>query len=70
MRVVAWPAFANKNGNPYNYFLYSALAKLGVKVIEAKSLFRHNPFASFEVLHLHWPEYPLSQKFSKLVRGL
>ncbi len=70
MRVVAWPAFANKNGNPYNYLLYSALAKLGVKVIEAKSLFRHNPFASFEVLHLHWPEYPLSQNFAKLVRGL
>lgn len=70
MRVVAWPAFANKAANPYNYLLYSALIKKGVEVIEARLLFRESPHKSFQILHLHWPEYPLSQDPPRLMLGL
>jgi len=69
MRIVAWPAFANKEVNPYNSLLYSALNNLGVNVIEAKRV-ANNPFIPFDILHLHWPEYPLSEGLPKLITGL
>lgn len=53
IRVMAWPAFANRVENPYNALLYSALTDLDVEVVEfsvQRLLF--GPRA--DILHLHW----------------
>jgi beta-1,4-mannosyltransferase len=59
LRVLAWPAFANR-GNPYHAQLYTALAGLGVEVRE------YSPGAlagdDWDVLHLHWPEFLLGRR--------
>lgn len=59
MRVLALPAFRNKEANPYNYLLYSALSSLGVQVSEfsPEQLLRR-----YEVLHVHWPELVLNAR--------
>jgi beta-1,4-mannosyltransferase len=54
LRVIAWPAFANRAGNPYNRLLSEHLERLGVSVSEftpARLLREH-----FDVWHIHWPD--------------
>jgi beta-1,4-mannosyltransferase len=62
VRVLAWPAFANRD-NPYHAQLYAALAGLGVEVHE------YSPRAlagdDWDVLHLHWPEFLLGRRPSR-----
>jgi beta-1,4-mannosyltransferase len=52
IRVLAWPAYANRNANPYNAILYDALADLGVVIEDftPQRLFLGNA----NILHLHW----------------
>lgn len=49
------PAFANRQENPYNWLLSTALKNHGVDVREFS--FRAALHAAPDVLHLHWPEY-------------
>ncbi|MCJ0978359.1 hypothetical protein MTX35_11635 [Rhodococcus sp. ARC_M12] len=51
--VVAWPAFKNRDKNPYNSLLYRTLEQKGYLVREftLSTLLKR-----MDVLHLHWPE--------------
>lgn len=55
LKVMAWPAFKNRQQNPYNYLLYTKLQELGVQVEEFshKKAWQTSP----DILHLHWPEF-------------
>jgi glycosyltransferase involved in cell wall biosynthesis len=60
LRVLAWPAYDDPEGNPYNTQLYSHLAELGVTTDEwwpdrLRTLRYH-------VLHLHWPDLELQER--------
>jgi beta-1,4-mannosyltransferase len=58
MRVLAWPARANRNLNPYNALLYAALEQVDVKVLEWTGSL--SDLKQVDVLHVHWPESPLN----------
>jgi beta-1,4-mannosyltransferase len=58
MRVLAWPARANRNLNPYNALLYGVLEQVGVQVLEWTG--NLTDLERVDVLHLHWPESPLN----------
>jgi beta-1,4-mannosyltransferase len=58
MRLLAWPARANRNLNPYNALLYAALEQIGVRVIEWTGNLAD--LEQVDVLHVHWPESPLN----------
>lgn len=60
VRVLAWPAYANRHTNPYNSNLYSAMESMGAVVSE----FSHRALliGSFDVLHVHWPDAKLSNR--------
>lgn len=53
IRVMAWPAFANRLENPYNAMLYSALQDLDVEVVEF-SVHRLLFGPRADILHIHW----------------
>lgn len=57
LRIVAYPAFANRRRNPLNALLYERLAGLGAEVVEF-DLWRGG--RSADVLHVHWPDLLLS----------
>jgi beta-1,4-mannosyltransferase len=58
MRILARPAFRNRDANPYNWLLYTPMRDLGVEVHE------HSRWrlltGSYDIWHLHWPESPLN----------
>jgi beta-1,4-mannosyltransferase len=54
LRVLGWPAFANRAEQPYNALLYSHLQKLGVDVADVSA--RRVLSGRYQVLHLHWPD--------------
>lgn len=54
LRVLAWPAFANRQLNPYNALLYDSLRALGVRVADFTP--RRLLFGRYDIWHLHWPE--------------
>ena len=60
MRVLAHPAFANRERNPYNALLYEHLADAGVDVREftRDALLR----GRYDVWHLHWPEGSINHR--------
>jgi beta-1,4-mannosyltransferase len=58
MRVLAWPARANRDLNPYNALLYAALERIGVRVLEWTG--NLSDLERVDVLHVHWPESPLN----------
>ncbi len=58
MRVLAWPARANRDLNPYNVLLYGALKQISVKVLEWTGDLAD--LEQVDVLHVHWPESPLN----------
>ena len=58
MRVLAWPARANRELNPYNALLYAALEQIGVQVLEWTGDL--SALEQVDVLHLHWPESALN----------
>jgi glycosyltransferase involved in cell wall biosynthesis len=58
MRILAQPAFMNRNANPYNWLLYKHMAALGVDVHDfSPSRLLKNKYA---IWHRHWPEWHLS----------
>jgi beta-1,4-mannosyltransferase len=54
LRVLAWPAFANRQQNPYNALLYGNLRALGVRVVDFYP--QRLLFGRYDIWHLHWPE--------------
>jgi glycosyltransferase involved in cell wall biosynthesis len=62
MRILAWPAFDNETGNPYNRLLYTSMAGMGVTVDEflPRRALRSALRAEHDVWHLHWPDDLLS----------
>lgn len=49
---LAWPAFANRHLNPYNWLLYTHLTEIGVKVEEFST--SRLLLSDASILHLHW----------------
>ena len=77
LRVLAWPAFVNRQQNPYNALLYGGLRALGVRVVDFYP--QRLLFGRYDIWHLHWPEsilnlprpwqvLPLSVVFRLLLR--
>ncbi len=59
MKVLGWPAFENKTGNPYTRLLYEAMeAATGVRVDNIT--LRRALTGSYDVWHVHWPDDFLS----------
>jgi beta-1,4-mannosyltransferase len=54
LRVVGWPAAANRRDNPYNWLLYREMAGLGVDVVEFRP--RLVIDGTCDVWHIHWPD--------------
>jgi len=54
MRVLAWPAYSNKEVQPYNWLLYTHIARHGVDAEEfsLKKFLSHR----YALCHFHWPE--------------
>lgn len=54
MRILAWPAYANRHENPYNALLYEALQERGHAITEfsPQELWR----GEHDIWHLHWPD--------------
>lgn len=58
LRVLAWPAFDNTTGNPYNRLLYEAVEEGGVAVDEFTP--RRALTGRYDIWHMHWPDDLLS----------
>lgn len=62
--VLAWPAYANREGNPYNYLIYNNIEKLGYPVQEFEfdilNILKYTFSFKYKILHFHWPNYILS----------
>lgn len=55
MKVIAYPAYSNREINPYTSLLYETMAlDYGIEITE----FRHSTalLGSYDILHVHWPE--------------
>jgi beta-1,4-mannosyltransferase len=61
LRVIGRPRSSNAVANPYNHLLYEAVSRHGV-IVEEFSGWRNALRGRFDVLHVHWPEYTVSQK--------
>lgn len=61
IRVLAFPAFKNRNSNPYNYLLYTGIKDLDVDVIEFS--FISCLSLRFDLIHVHWPEIYLNSNY-------
>ncbi len=60
LRILADPAFRTRRRNPYNWLLYTALARLGATVDEYT---RARAFrGGYDIVHLHWPEHRLHER--------
>ena len=60
MKILAWPAFENKTGNPYNRLLYDAVAAQGVEVDEFT--LQRALMGNYDLWHVHWPDDFLSYR--------
>ena len=68
LKVLAWPAFDPRTGNPYCSLLYRNLEDLSVQVDEFS--YRHALLGKYDVLHLHWPERHLASGIVKALAGI
>lgn len=68
MRVLAWPAYVNRFLNPYNWLLYTHMARLGARVDEFSPT-RLFGAERYGVWHLHWPDFILNQRSARVARG-
>lgn len=59
MTVLAWPAFENTTGNPYNRLLYEAVEREGVTVEEFT--LQNTVTGGHHLWHVHWPDDFLSR---------
>lgn len=55
--MAARPAFSNEDSNPYNSLLYRAVTATGVAEV-AEHRYSCSPW-TYDILHLHWPEFDL-----------
>lgn len=57
--ILAWPAYTNKNSNPYNYLIYNNIEQKGYKIIEfdfnIKNILKYVFSSDFKIFHIHWP---------------
>lgn len=60
VKIIALPAFKNKEVNPYNFLLYKNLMYLGVNVEEFSV--RNLTMKKYDIWHIHWPELVLSTR--------
>lgn len=60
LRIMAWPAFENTTGNPYNRLLYEEMVACGVQVKEFTA--RQAAAGSHDIWHMHWPDDLLSRR--------
>jgi glycosyltransferase involved in cell wall biosynthesis len=69
LRVLAWPAFVNKTGNPYNSLLYEHVSEFGAEVVEFTPV--RLLTGQYDVIHVHWPEGLLldDRRWVTAVRG-
>ena len=61
LRILAWPAFENKTGNPYTRLLYEAMEAETDAVVEDVSLARALS-GGYDIWHVHWPDDFLSYR--------
>jgi beta-1,4-mannosyltransferase len=61
IRVLAFPAYKNKNSNPYNYLLYTGIEAFNVDVKEFS--FMSCLLLRYDVIHIHWPETYLNSNY-------
>ena len=61
MKVLAWPAFSNKEWNPYNSLLYSEIQKKGIEVVDFDGRISAD-FSGVDILHIHWPDLFLKRR--------
>lgn len=63
LRVLAWPAFDNKTGNPYNRLLYSAMEEIDAGS-SSVTVDEFTPLRAlrgrYDIIHVHWPDDFLS----------
>ncbi|WP_022836719.1 glycosyltransferase [Salisaeta longa] len=59
LAVLAWPAFNNRTGNPYNRLLYDAMDPTAAVVDEFTP--QRALTGTYDVVHVHWPDDFLSQ---------
>jgi len=57
MKIFALPAFANKEGNPYNYRLYNAIERDGIDVSDFNLFSFAYLFKKCDIFHVHWPDH-------------
>ncbi len=62
IKILAFPAFKNKNSNPYNYLLYSGIEALDIDVKEFSFLACLR--LKYDVIHVHWPELYLNSHYA------
>jgi glycosyltransferase involved in cell wall biosynthesis len=67
MRALIFPSDGPKIDNPYCDLLYRNMEKLGVAPVAFTPL--RAIAGRYEIFHLHWPEYYLSQRFLKAFVG-
>jgi glycosyltransferase involved in cell wall biosynthesis len=60
LRVLAKPAFANRQKNPYNALFYQAFQRRGVLVADF-SISRLLQWRS-DIVHIHWPDIRIARK--------
>jgi glycosyltransferase involved in cell wall biosynthesis len=61
IKILAFPAYKNKDSNPYNYLLYSGIEKQGVDVKEFS--FKRSLSLNYDLIHIHWPELYLNSHY-------
>lgn len=67
MRALIFPSDGPKIDNPYCDLLYRHVEKLGVSPVAFTPV--RAVFGAYEIFHLHWPEYYLSQAPLKALVG-
>lgn len=66
LRVLAWPAHANRAQNPYTSTLYRELEQLGARIDEFTP--RKALSARYDVLHVHWVDTILAGRPAGIAR--
>lgn len=57
--ILAWPAYATKKSNPYNFLIYDNIEKQGYKIHEfefnIKNIIKNIFSDKYRIFHIHWP---------------
>lgn len=58
LKIMAWPAFKNKNENPYNWLLYSNMKNEEITIDDFS--IRDALTKKYDIFHVHWPDAVLN----------